>query len=151
MAGELLAGLSAFKAMLDLAKGLKDINDSTARNAVAIELQEKILAAHAQQAALVEKVGELEKVVARFETWEREKQRYRLKELVPGLFAYALKRTETNGEPAHALCANCYERGVKSILQDNKKSSIFDHALECPFCKAAYRTRGQRPGELLTD
>ena len=64
--------------MLDIAKGLKDINDAAARNLAVIELQEKILAAHTAQAALVERVGELEKEMARFETWDAEKQRYRL-------------------------------------------------------------------------
>src|SRR5215831_2322334 len=58
MVGELIAGLGAFKTMFDIAKGLKDINDAATRNAAVIELQEKILIAQAQQAALVEHVGE---------------------------------------------------------------------------------------------
>jgi hypothetical protein len=49
MAGEIFAGLSAIKAALDLAKGLKDINDATVRNRAVIELREKILAAREAQ------------------------------------------------------------------------------------------------------
>jgi hypothetical protein len=45
MAGEIFAGLSAIKTAFDIAKGLKDIDDATRRNAAVIELQEKILAA----------------------------------------------------------------------------------------------------------
>ena len=45
MASELLTGLSLFKTMLDMAKGLKDMNDVAIRNAAVIELQEHILAA----------------------------------------------------------------------------------------------------------
>jgi len=52
MVGEVFAGLSAFKAMYDAAKALKDINDAAIRNSAVIELQEKILSAQAAQAAL---------------------------------------------------------------------------------------------------
>jgi hypothetical protein len=41
MAAELIAGLGAIKTAFDLAKGLKDIDDATRRNAAVIELQEK--------------------------------------------------------------------------------------------------------------
>jgi len=40
MAGEVIASLSIFKTLLDMAKGLKDINDAAVRNAAVIELQE---------------------------------------------------------------------------------------------------------------
>jgi hypothetical protein len=48
------AGLSAIKTAFDLAKGLKDIDDATRRNAAVIELQEKSLSAQSAQSALVE-------------------------------------------------------------------------------------------------
>ena len=67
---ETIAGLSAIKTAFDMTKALKDINDAAIRNAAVIELQEKILAAQAAQFALVERVGELEKEVTRFETWK---------------------------------------------------------------------------------
>ena len=74
MAAELITGLGIFKSLFDMAKGLKDVNDATIRNGAIIELQETILSAQEQQAALVEHIRELEKEVARFETWETEKQ-----------------------------------------------------------------------------
>ena len=49
MVAEVFAGLSAIKTAFDLAKGLKDIDDATRRNAVIIELQEKILSARDAQ------------------------------------------------------------------------------------------------------
>ena len=143
MASELLAGLGLFKAMFDAAKGLKDINDTTVRNVAVIELQEKILAAREQQSALAERVRELEEEVARFKTWDTEKQRYSLTECAPGAFAYVVKRAEARGEPGHALCATCYERGVKSILQTNGRKIVHEHAYICPSCKADIRTRGR--------
>lgn len=138
MVGEILAGLSGFKAMLDLAKGLKDINDAATRNAVAIELQEKILSAQAQQAALVEHVRELEEEVARFKTWEAEKQRYKLEALPPGTHVYTLKPDMAAGEPAHHICQTCYQRCKKSILHQSETQNGTYH-LKCNECGTDHR------------
>ena len=78
MASELLAGLGLFKTMMDMAKGLKDMNDIAVRNAAVIELQGQILTAQEQQSALAERGGELEEEVADFETWDADKERYEL-------------------------------------------------------------------------
>ena len=117
MVSELVTGLGLFKTLLNMAKGLKDMNDASVRNAAVIELQEKILAAREQQSALAERVGDLEKEVARFEAWDADKERYELKEIASGQFAYALKEEASDSEPAHMLCANCYGQNQKSILQ----------------------------------
>ena len=50
MVAEVFAGIGAFKAMFDMAKGLKDLNDVAVRNAAVIELQGRILEAMEQQA-----------------------------------------------------------------------------------------------------
>src|SRR5262245_2293063 len=101
MASELLAGLGIFKSMLDVSRGLKEMNDAAIRNAAVIELQTQILAAQEQQATLIERVSQLEKEVDRFETWEAEKQRYKLEQLPPGVFVYSLKPDMAQGEPQH--------------------------------------------------
>lgn len=145
MVGEILAGLGAFKAMLDVAKGLKDLNDAAARNAVAIDLQEKILTAQEQQSTLIERVRTLEKEMARFEAWDAEKQRYELKKLPPGVHVYSLKAGAANGEPAHDLCANCYQQGKKSILNSDEPNNGITR-LHCPSCGWHDRTgHFQRP------
>jgi hypothetical protein len=51
MVAEVFAGLTALKTAVDIARGLKDIDDATRRNAAIIELQEKILAAQSEQAS----------------------------------------------------------------------------------------------------
>lgn len=116
MVGELITGLGAVKTAFDIAKTIKDIDNTAARNAAVIDLQNEILTAQAAQAALISQIGELKKEMARFETWETEKQRYELEELPPGIFAYRLKSGMENGEPAHKICANCYNKNVKSLL-----------------------------------
>src|SRR6516162_2494056 len=103
MVGEVFAGLGAIKTAFDIAKGLKDIDDAARRNAAVIELQEKILTAQQAQMALVERIDELEKEVASFEAWAREKKRYKLTDYGGGTFAYALKPEEAQGEPPHRI------------------------------------------------
>jgi len=118
MVAEVYAGLSAFKAMFDLAKGLKDINDATIRNGAVIELQEQILSAQQEQATLIERIRSLETEVASFEEWDAEKRRYELKQLGPqGVSAYAVKKEAQGAEPEHWICPDCYENRHKSILQ----------------------------------
>ena len=145
MAAELLTGLSLFKSLYDSAKALKDINDAAVRNTAIVELTEKILAAREAQTTLAERVSELEAEVAGFKTWEAEKQRYKLAQFVPGAVAYLLKRSEARGEPGHALCPNCYQRGIKSILQSNGERMVVKHGYACPSCKAAISTGGDEP------
>jgi hypothetical protein len=118
MVAEVFAGLSAFKAMFDLAKGLKDINDATIRNTVVIELQEQILTAQAAQSDLIERVRDLEKEVADLKAWEGEKEKYELKPLGHrGGTAYTLRPEKQGTEPPHWICAQCYDDGKRSILQ----------------------------------
>jgi hypothetical protein len=61
MVAEVFAGLGALKTAFDIAKGLKDIDDTTRRNTAVIDLQEKILSAQQSQASLVESISNLEK------------------------------------------------------------------------------------------
>ena len=134
MAAELLTGLSVFKTMLDMAKALKDINDRTIRNAAVIELQEKIFTAREQQSALAERVRDLEKEVTDFKAWGTEKQRYELVELYGGSLAYTVKETMRGTEPTHYICASCYQKGQKSLMQ-GVESSLGERQLRCPECK----------------
>ena len=118
MVAEVYAGLSAFKAMFDMAKGLKDINDAAIRNGAVIELQEQILSAQQHQSELIERIRALETEVANFETWKTEKERYQLKELAPhGVYAYTIKEEVRGPEPAHWICPDCYQNRQISILQ----------------------------------
>ena len=138
MVGEVIAGLGAIKTAFDIAKGLKDINDATTRNAAIIELQEKILSAQAAQSGLVESIHDLKKEVAGFEKWDAEKERYVLTDFGGNTFAYALKREAANSEPAHRICPNCYERRQKSLLQFRGRDAFQRDMYECHGCKTEF-------------
>ncbi|HEY8871812.1 MAG TPA: hypothetical protein VIM52_02200 [Stellaceae bacterium] len=133
MVAEVYAGIGAFKAMFDMAKGLKDIHDTTIRNGAIIELQEQILSAQAQQSELIDRLRALEKEIAEAKTWETEKRRYQLEQLPPGSFALALKPEFSGGEPPHYICQTCFQRGKKSILHADEHYNGIHH-LSCCEC-----------------
>jgi hypothetical protein len=134
MVAEIFGGISAFKAMFDLAKGLKDIDDATRRNAVAIELQEKILAAREAQSAALERIGQLEKQVADFEAWDTEKKRYELKNIGHSCFARMLKPEARGSKPPHFICANCYDNRRISVIQHGPPKPGASIGYFCPNC-----------------
>lgn len=138
--GEIAALVSSVKAAFDITKGLSDITRDAKVKAAVSELQDalmdaqsKAITAHTEQATLLEKVGLLEKEIDRLKAWEAEKQRYRLTKLNSGLLAYTLKE-EGAAEPPHELCANCYERGQKSILQTETRNPGRHEVRLCPSC-----------------
>jgi len=117
MVAEIYGGISAFKAMFDLAKTVKDINDTAIRQTASIELLEKILTAREAQAAALERIRELEEEIAKFETWDTEKENYELQAIARGATAYMLKPDARGSKPPHWLCAQCFENRKRSILQ----------------------------------
>lgn len=144
VASEVAAGIGAFKAMLDIAKTMKDLNDAALRNAAVIELQGQILTAQMEQSSLIQKVGELEAKVRGFETWEAEKQRYKLDKLPPGVLVRTLKPEAADGEPAHHICENCYQNGRKSPLHQSPTNSGIYH-LKCNGCGSDLRVGNYSP------
>ena len=133
MVAEVFGSLSAIKSAFDIAKGLKDIDDATRRNAAVIELQEKILTAQQAQATLIETVSNLEKEVTSLKNWEADKARYQLTELGPGVVVLSVKEAMRNGEPFHRICANCASAGKKSYLQQHVRGTSVDR-YKCNSC-----------------
>jgi len=141
------AALSSFNTLKSIAQAMIDLRDAQAFKAKIIDFQNalidaqgKVFSVNDERAALIERVGELEKKVADLEAWETEKQRYELKTIAAGSFAYVLKPSAQGSEPPHQICANCYQSGKKSILQ-KEPGSIAHQTLGrpemycCPECK----------------
>lgn len=139
MAGEIFAGVGAFKTMFDIAKSLKDMSDAVNRNAAVSDLWEQIIAAQTRYTAAIDKVHELEKELTRFETWDAEKKCYELKDLERGFFAYILTEEEQAGKEPHAICTNCYQRGFKSVLHSSGHIRSIERSWDCPACKTQFR------------
>ncbi|MEZ0170772.1 hypothetical protein [Microvirga sp. TS319] len=124
MLAEITAGLSSLKAATDIVKGLNAANTLAAINEVKLDLQERIFearealaAAQDAQTVALQRIRDLEQEVMQLKDWESEKQRYELKPIDRGSFAYMLKPGMESGEPPHWLCANCFSRRQKSFLQ----------------------------------
>ena len=140
MVAEVFAGIGAFKTMFDIAKSIKDLDDSVKRNAAVADLWEQIIAAQTRYSEAIEEKRELEEKLAALETWNAQKARYQLQQVTTGVFAYTMKLGMENGEPPHMLCANCYQRGEPSILQATTKieGGRRIHSCPNPKCKATF-------------
>jgi hypothetical protein len=124
MIAEISAGLGSLKAATDLLKGLNAAYTQAQINEVKLALQERLFdaqsalsAAQAAHLEVTERVRALEQQIVKLEDWKREKQRYQLEAVDVGAFAYTAKPGMENGEPPHWLCATCFEKGQRSILQ----------------------------------
>jgi hypothetical protein len=131
---EIVASMSGLKTVMDTLKGFKDISDAATRNVIAVELQEKILAAYQAQMLLTEQVGDLEKEVAQLKDWSAEKRCYELKDVGQGCLAYCMKDGVQSTEAPHKLCANCYAQNKKRFLQPEKKHMGRGQTLNCHEC-----------------
>src|SRR5579872_4213900 len=103
------AALSSFNELKNIAQAMITLRDAQALqtkiiefNGALIDAQTKIFAVNEERTALIEKVSALEKEIAQMKAWDTEKQRYELKELRQGTFAYALKADAQPTEPAHS-------------------------------------------------
>lgn len=140
------SALGALQSASNIIKTLAGLRNEGERSAKLIELQNQIVAAQTSaiqatsaQSSLIDRVHELEAQIAQMETWSAEKQRYELKTVSAGAFAYALKADASGAEPAHYICQPCYEKGKKRILQFNPSAMIdvgIPNTLKCPECKA---------------
>jgi hypothetical protein len=100
------------------------------------------IAAQTREAALLERVGQLEKEVASFETWDAEKEHYELKALRPSVFAYMLKRDARGAKPPHWVCANCYGNRKISIFQWTSHMAQAYRVYQCAACKSEIAPSG---------
>ena len=132
------SGLASLKAATDIAGGLVNLRDTTKFQGAVVELQSKILAAQSDQFAMLQRIRELETKMAELQAWEAQKKRYQLRDYGGNTFAYELKASEANGEPAHRICPVCYEQGRRAILQFDFRTTQAQDKYACHACKSAF-------------
>jgi hypothetical protein len=98
-----------------------------------LSAQQGALAAYAREATLLEEIGVLKKRVTELEAWDAEKKRYELVALAPNVMAYSIKAEMRGAEPPHYICANCYQVGRKSFLNQVVRGTNID-AFHCKTC-----------------
>jgi hypothetical protein len=134
MPAEILGGITTFKTALDIAKGLKDINDTVARNQAVIDLQQTILDAQRAQQELMNEVSELRDKLKSFENNRSLLEKYEMIDVKnSGEFAYRLREGNDRNKPKHFVCATCFEKGAISTLHAQGNSNGQDW-YECRAC-----------------
>lgn len=136
MYAEIAAAVQSTKALAELLKAANGLSNHVELLAAVNTVQEKLsqalisnLEGAEKQAALLERVRELEKRIAEVESWGRQMQRYVLFAFPTGTLAYAIKPGMEQGEPPHYLCTTCVERKQKTTLQPHGRF------LKCQVCK----------------
>jgi hypothetical protein len=142
--------LTSVRGLTDIARGLKSLENLSEVQAVAVELNEQIINIQQQlfeaNSAMSEKgehIRELEGQIARMNAWQAQKLRYKLAAPFPACMVYALQKSMADGEPAHYLCAACYQTGQPSILlgRETHGPGRATAVYQCPACKSEAKTQ----------
>ena len=125
MAIEFSKAIGLITSITSAAKRLADAREEVKVNEVAIQLQGIVLDLQSEMMMIqsdyqniLRSREDLGKKLIEMEGWDKERARYHL-EKVGGSwsgFVYALNVKNPSVEPAHWLCAHCYEDKKKSIL-----------------------------------
>jgi len=148
MLSETVTALGGLKTAFDVAKALISAKSDSERLAAIADLQAALIDIQHQTLALQAAMAELqdEAITLRRsnETLQRRStdlSRYQLVKFdETGAAAYRLRPEHVGGDEIdHYLCPNCYQKGEKSILQEDGRS------LFCPSCAMRIYIRKQRP------
>ena len=149
MYAEIVAAIKGTKTAIDLVKATNGLSNYSellgAVTAVQMKLTDAVsaaLASQEKQAALAERVRELEKQVAEVEDWRNQISRYSLFQFPAGALAYALKTGLEDGQPMHYLCTSCVDKKQISTLQPHGR------LLLCTVCKTDIATQSAPPLNL---
>jgi len=145
MIQELLLASQSVQALGTLLKTAKELANYNEIVAAVSEVNSKLMQANGVALASQEKQSELSKRIIELENeirelclWDNELKRYQLKKYSPGIFVYELTPGLENGEPPHMLCANCFSKRQKSLLQIIDESQ-YNRDCICHNCSSRYR------------
>jgi hypothetical protein len=130
----------AISELRTIATTLTDIRDFNKLPAIQAELnqrildlQEAVLELQSQFAANSDALDAFKARLTRLEATERERKRYALYEIRPGVFVYRRRKEVKPPEPDHYLCQPCFDKGVKVVLEA-QKSDVGAKMQTCPVC-----------------
>jgi len=139
-------GLAAAAGLLKSIKDLVGAQDTKAQISqlydIILAAQADALAANIKERTMLDRIGELEKQLTSMEAWKETKQRYALTNPHPGFFTYAMQESCKGSEPAHWICAKCYEDNTKSILHVEREEVGRKTMQVCPRCKTRIQSGG---------
>ncbi|RHW21893.1 hypothetical protein [Pseudomonas jilinensis] len=132
--------LTAVSSLMTLSK---DISNAKTDHEIAVkttELNERLggalqqlIAAQTDYLALLSEKDKLKTELVKLKDWAHEQERYQLHQTEAGGLLYRVKPAMQGSEPEHSLCAQCYQQGIKSILQPSADIGRFK-MLKCHAC-----------------
>ena len=147
-----IAIMGSVKTVIDLAKTVKDVASDTDLKIKTgdlydsmISLQNVIFSLQSENQSLLNSKYELEKKLVEFESWEKEKTKYKLIEISKGVVTYTYDTSQDPSMPSHYICKNCYNDRTASILNPVFISSEGSQYI-CPRCKAELNTHVENHG-----
>jgi hypothetical protein len=142
MYAELQAGLTSLKTALSLAQAGKGVIDQAALASALYEVQSRLLETQSaalqsmeENAILTKRVRELEAAATELEDWKQELARYELTRVADGILAYTEVGRSDRLRDAVKLCADCFGKREKSILQ-MQHADMRQLSLNCNRCKS---------------
>jgi hypothetical protein len=139
---EIAAALRSANALVELLSTAKSLSNYDELVAAVSDVNSKLMNATTTalesqevQSNLLSRIRELETELVNVAGWEAQTERYVLHTLAPERFAYALKPDATNREPFHLLCANCFTKRQKALLQLRNHNKV-GRWYSCHNCRA---------------
>ena len=149
-AAEITAGITGIRAAYDIAKAMMTLRDAKLIASKADELRlvlsdaiGKLIEAQQAQMAQLQEIQSLKTENAKFRDWEAEKQRYDLKAVGSGVFAYMPKPSARGEEPPHWLCPTCFENGKKAFFQASGARIQRGMVYRCKACDGVMTTENE--------
>jgi regulator of replication initiation timing len=114
---------ASFNHVTNLVKAIFETRDSIVgqeqQNALLAQIatiQNNYLSLFQKNTSLQEEIANLKKEISQFETWNTQKNRYKLYSPWDSAVVYAITEAASNGEPPHWICTQCYENHKRSFL-----------------------------------
>jgi len=143
---EISAAVASFNVLKDMVLGAKELADNNKFVTAVTETMSKLMLAQTsalgaleKQQAQAVKIGHLEAEITKLKAWNAQLQRYELAEFATGVFAYRLKESMSNGEPAHWICSQCFQDSKIGFL--NYMHAVgTNKRFGCVICHHEYKT-----------
>lgn len=139
---EISTALVSIRALSDITKGVIALSKDVAVKAKAsellaiiISLQNDMLSMQSEYTELLIAKSHLEDQLMKMNQWSDIESQYALIKLRSGVLVYSPSESNKSPRPLHWLCANCFGKQKKSVLQ---KEDIFLNALFCPECTTTF-------------
>ncbi len=105
--------------------------DTVATKKLISDLLDRLITLQTEQIAMQSAILEFREEQRRIEHFKAEADRYALRRTELGSLVYELKPGQADAEPTHWICAACYDKQIKSVLQP-----VAHNTFECGTCKS---------------